>query len=375
MLAVVMAGGEGRRLHPLTLNRPKPMVPVLDKPILEYTVRLLRRSGFRRIVMTLHYLSDRVIQYFGDGGRLGVEVSYSVEEKPLGTAGGVKAAVGGDERILVWSGDVLSTFDIKDMIRQHKKSGAIVTMAATYVDDPTRFGMILADQSGKINGFVEKPSREKIVSNLINCGVYVLEPEVLKLIPDEKFYDFSRHLFPRLLKDGFSLYAYVIDGFWSDIGTPSQYLKVNLMALQGGIPGLEIEAKDMGGRILVSDEAEVDEAEISGPAYIGSGVRLRGKSIIGPNTIIGSRDIVGRGVTIRGSVVWEDTVIHDSAKILGAIVGNGCVIGRGAEIMEDSIVSDSCKIGGFSVIKPEAKIWPGIEVKPHTVVSEDLRDL
>ena len=375
MLAVVMAGGEGRRLHPLTLNRPKPMVPVLDKPILEYTVRLLRRSGFRRIVMTLHYLSDRVIQYFGDGGGLGVEVSYSVEEKPLGTAGGVKAAVGGDERILVWSGDVLSTFDIKDMIRQHKKSGAIVTMAATYVDDPTRFGMILADQSGKINGFVEKPSREKIVSNLINCGVYVLEPEVLKLIPDEKFYDFSRHLFPRLLKDGFSLYAYVIDGFWSDIGTPSQYLKVNLMALQGGIPGLEIEAKDMGGRILVSDEAEVDEAEISGPAYIGSGVRLRGKSIIGPNTIIGSRDIVGRGVTIRGSVVWEDTVIHDSAKILGAIVGSGCVIGRGAEIMEDSIVSDSCKIGGFSVIKPEAKIWPGIEVKPHTVVSEDLRDL
>lgn len=374
-MVVVMAGGEGRRLHPLTLNRPKPMVPVLDKPILEHTLRLLRRSGFKRIIMTLHYLSDRVIQYFGDGGRFGLELSYSVEEKPLGTAGGVRAAVDGDERILVWSGDVLSTFDIEEMIKQHKRSGAIVTMAATYVGDPTRFGMILADPSGKINGFVEKPSRDKIVSNLINCGIYVLEPEALKLIPKEGFYDFSRHLFPRLLKDEKPLYAYIIKGFWSDIGTPSQYLKVNLMALRGKIPGLEIDAKDIGGRILISNKAEVNEAEINGPAYIGCGVKLHRGSIIGPNTVIGGGDVVGREAIVRGSVVWENTVISDSARISGAIIGSGCIVGRGVEVMDGSILSDECRVGAFSVIKSNAKVWPKTEIRPNTVVSEDLKNL
>lgn len=373
MLAVVMAGGRGTRLQPLTSRRPKPMVPVVDKPILEHSLNILRRHGFREVILTLHYLPGVVMSYFGDGSALGVGLSYSVEEKPLGTAGGVRAALRGrsPERILVWSGDLLSVFDISGMLRYHEGKGGLVTMAVTRVDDPTKFGMVLPDEEMRVKEFVEKPEPSKAVSNVINCGIYVLEPEVLEKIPREGFYDFARDLFPKLLREGEPIYAYPVKGFWTDVGDPRQYMEVNFSALGGRIPGLAVDGVETSEGVWLGDGAEVG-GSVRPPVFIGRGAKLSRGAMVGPNAVIGEGVTVGPEAEVSGSIVWRGSAIAGGSRVVGAIIGSNCVIQRGAKVLAGAIISDECVIGENSTIKPGVKLWPGKRVAPNSVISSDL---
>jgi len=236
MKAVVMAGGEGTRLRPLTSNQPKPMVPVAGKPCMEHIIELLRRHGMTDIVVTVAYLPQVIRGYFDDGGELGVELHYSVEETPLGTAGSVKnAAELLDETFLVISGDALCDFDLDALVDAHRRHGAVATLALYSVENPLEFGVVITDSDGRVERFLEKPSWGQVFSDTINTGVYVLEPEVLAAVPEGTSYDFSKQLFPDLLRRGKPVYGHLVEGYWQDIGNLDQYRKANFDALDGHV--------------------------------------------------------------------------------------------------------------------------------------------
>ena len=234
MKAVVMAGGEGTRLRPLTSNQPKPMVPIVGKPCIEHILELLRRHELNDVIVTLAFMPQAIRSYFGDGETLGMNVSYSVEESPLGTAGSVRQAVaGGDEPVLVISGDALCDIDLTSLLAFHRERKAAVTIALKSVENPLEFGIVVTDPDGRIERFLEKPSWGQVFSDTINTGIYVIEPEVLRHVPAGEPFDFSKQLFPLLLEMGRPLYGYVADGYWQDVGDLGQYAQANFDALDG----------------------------------------------------------------------------------------------------------------------------------------------
>src|SRR5436189_181883 len=245
MRAVVMAGGEGTRLRPLTSNQPKPMVPIVGKPCMEHILELLRQHGFEDVVVTLAFLPQAIRTYFGDGEALGLRIEYSVEESPLGTAGSVRLATDHlDGTALVISGDALCDIDLTELCRAHKEKGAAVTIGLKSVENPLEFGIVVTDSDGRIERFLEKPSWGQVFSDTINTGIYVLEPEVLRHVPTDRPFDFSKELFPLLLEMGRPLYGSVMEGYWQDIGNLDQYRQANFDALDENvrlnIPGLGI---------------------------------------------------------------------------------------------------------------------------------------
>lgn len=228
MKAVIMAGGLGTRLRPLTDDIPKPMVPIHGRPAMEYALMLLKKHGITDIAVTLFYYPEVIMNYFGDGSRFGVRLHYYLEREPLGTAGSVKQAKDFlDESFLVISGDGITDIHLGKIIRSHQKNKAIATMALTRVDDPTQFGIVITDTDGRIRQFIEKPKPEEVFSNTINTGIYVMEPEVFSYIP-EGFFDFSKNLFPKLLENRLSFYGFFANGYWCDIGTTEQYRQVHI---------------------------------------------------------------------------------------------------------------------------------------------------
>ncbi len=319
---VIMAGGEGRRLRPLTRDIPKPMVPVLDKPLLEHIIFMLAGYGFREFILTLHYRPDSVIRYFRDGSHMGVRIRYSVERRPLGTAGGVKAALPSkpDDLVIVWSGDVVASIDLEELLDFHEENGADVTMAAARVEDPTPYGMIIPSDDMRVKGYVEKPGPENAVSNLVNAGIYVIEPHVIEMIPGGRPYDFSRDLFPRLIEEGGRMYAYEVEGYWMDVGSPERYLDVNLKALAGEIP-VRVDGRQVGRGIWVGGDVEIGSATLIGPTYIGRGVEVGENSVLGPGAIVGREARIGRSVKIRESVLWPGAMVEENSEVMGSIVG------------------------------------------------------
>jgi mannose-1-phosphate guanylyltransferase/phosphomannomutase len=236
MKAVVMAGGEGTRLRPLTSNQPKPMVPIVGKPCMEHIVELLGKHGFEDIVVTLAFMPQAIRGYFGAGETQGVSIRYSVEETPAGTAGSVKLAEDAlDEPFLVISGDALCDIDLGALVRFHREKEALVTIGLKSVDNPLEFGIVVTDDEGRVERFLEKPSWGQVFTDTINTGIYVLDPEVLRHIPTDRPYDFSKELFPLLLEMGRPLYGFVADGYWQDIGNLDQYRQANFDALDENV--------------------------------------------------------------------------------------------------------------------------------------------
>ena len=261
MKAVVMAGGEGTRLRPLTSNQPKPMVPIVGKPCIEHIVELLRSHGFEEVVITLAFLPQAIRSYFGDGEALGMSIEYSVEELPLGTAGSVGLARDAlDETFLVISGDALCDVDLGALIAFHREKGAAATIGLKSVDNPLEFGIVVTDEEGRIERFLEKPSWGQVFSDTINTGIYVLEPEVLRHVPAEGTYDFSKELFPLLLEMGRPLYGYVMDGYWQDIGNLEQYRQANFDALDEKVR-LSIGGMRLRGNVWLGEGVEIDDVE------------------------------------------------------------------------------------------------------------------
>jgi mannose-1-phosphate guanylyltransferase/phosphomannomutase len=355
-----MAGGEGTRLRPLTSNQPKPMVSLCGKPCMEYIVELLKKHGFDETVVTLMFLPKVIRDYFGDGSALGVSMQYSVEQSPAGTAGSVKLAEDHlrDDTFIVISGDALTDFDLSEIVAFHKQRGAMVTIALKRVENPLEFGVVVVNEEGRIERFLEKPTWGQVFSDTVNTGIYVLEPEVFDHIPADEPFDFSQDLFPKLFEMGAPLYGFVAEGYWQDIGSLPQYLTANCDLLDGqveaSIPGIELQH-----RIFVGESINLDSIEnISGPAYIGNYAKIADTASIGKYTVLGNNVVVKDHAETRHSVIGSNTYIGASAKVLGAILGKNCDVKAGATCSEGVAVGDECVIGEQAYIAPDVKIYP-----------------
>jgi mannose-1-phosphate guanylyltransferase/phosphomannomutase len=373
MKAVVMAGGEGTRLRPLTSNQPKPMVPIVGKPCIEHILELLRKHGFQDVIVTVAFLPQAIRSYLGNGEALGMNIEYSVEESPLGTAGSVRLANDHlDDTFLVISGDALCDFDLTRLVEFHREKGSDATIALKSVENPLEFGIVVTDTDGRVERFLEKPSWSQVFSDTINTGVYVLEPEVLRHVPEDRPYDFSKELFPLLLEMGRPVYGHVVDGYWQDIGNLAQYRQANFDAL-GGSVALEIPGVRLRGNVWLGEGVEVDDVDrIEGPAYLGNYCRIGTDATVGPYSVLSSSVTLRERARIVASVVDASTHIGRSALIENAIVGRNCDIRSHVRIHEDVAIGDEVRIGEESVIMPGVRIFPFKEVESGSQIFEDL---
>jgi mannose-1-phosphate guanylyltransferase/phosphomannomutase len=373
MKAVVMAGGEGTRLRPLTSNQPKPMVSIVGKPCMEHIIDLLRRHGFDDVVVTLAFMPQSIRGYFGDGDSHGVQIRYSVEESPAGTAGSVKLAEEAlDETFLVISGDALCDINLGKLIEFHREKGAAVTIGLKSVDNPLEFGIVVTDEEGRIERFLEKPSWSQVFTDTINTGIYVVEPEVLKHVPADRPYDWSKELFPLLLDMRRPLYGFVCDGYWQDIGSLDQYRQANFDVLDGKA-ALEVEGIRLRGNVWVGEGIELDDLEsVDGPAFIGNYCRIAPGATVGPYSVLGSSVVLRDHARISHSVIDASTHIGRRAWVEGAIVGRECDIRSHVRIHQGVAIGDQSTIGEESVILPGIRIYPFKEVESGTQVDRNL---
>jgi mannose-1-phosphate guanylyltransferase/phosphomannomutase len=370
---VVMAGGEGTRLRPLTSNQPKPMVPIVGKPCMEHIIELLRAHDFEDVIVTVAFLPQAIRSYFGDGEGLGVTIEYSVEESPLGTAGSVRLASDRlDDTFLVISGDALCDIDLGSLVAFHRERGAAVTIGLKSVDNPLEFGIVVTDEDGRVERFLEKPSWGQVFSDTINTGIYVLEPEVLRHVPTDRPYDFSKELFPLLLEMGRPIYGYVCHGYWQDIGNLDQYRQANFDALDGSVrlnlPGIRLR-----GNIWVGEGVEIDDLDdIEGPALIGSNSRVARDATIGAYSVLSTSVTVREGARVARSVLDASTHVGRSAVVEGAILGRSCDVRAHVRIHEGVAIGDNVTLGSQSVIMPGVRIYPYKEVESGAQIHESL---
>ncbi|MBA3412289.1 MAG: NTP transferase domain-containing protein [Actinobacteria bacterium] len=373
MKAVVMAGGEGTRLRPLTSNQPKPMVPIVGKPCMEHIVELLRRHGFTEIIVTVAFLPQAIRSHFGSGESLGVEIEYSVEESPLGTAGSVKLACREtDEPLLVISGDALCDIDLRKLVEFHEARDAAVTIGLKSVDNPLEFGIVVTDEDGRVERFLEKPSWGQVFSDTINTGIYVIDPEVLRHVPAGQPYDFSKQLFPLLLEMGRPLYGYVCEGYWQDIGNLDQYRQANFDVLDERVD-VEIPGIRLRGNVWVGEGVDIDDLEtVEGPVFIGNYCRISPGASLGAYSVLSSSVTMREGARVTRSVIDTATYIGRSALVEGAIVGRRCDIRGHVRVHEGAAVGDEVTIGAESVVMPEVRIYPNKEVESGTHLLESV---
>ncbi|HLM32684.1 MAG TPA: sugar phosphate nucleotidyltransferase [Gaiellaceae bacterium] len=373
MKAVVMAGGEGTRLRPLTSNQPKPMVPIVGKPCMEHIVELLKEHGFDDIVVTLAFMPQAIRGYFGAGESQGVSIRYSVEESPMGTAGSVKLAEGVlDEPFLVISGDALCDIDLGALVRFHREKEALVTIGLKSVDNPLEFGIVVTDDDGRIERFLEKPSWGQVFTDTINTGIYVLDPEVLRHVPEGQPFDFSKELFPLLLEMGRPLYGYIADGYWQDIGNLDQFKQANFDALDEKV-ALNVAGIKLRGNVWVGEGVELADLEsVEGPAFIGNYCRIAPQASVGPYSILSPSVTLREHARTTRSVVDSSTYLGRSALVEGAIVGKSCDVRPHARLHEGVAVGDSCTIGEQSVVMPGVRIYPFKEVEAGALVDRNL---
>ena len=361
MQAVILVGGEGTRLRPLTHNITKAMVPILNRPFLEHAIQYLRKHGIEEIILAMGYLPDQIQRYFGDGNQLGVRMTYMVEESPLGTAGAVKNAEAFlNGTFLVLNGDVLTEIDLTAMIRRHQEIVPKASIALTPVDNPTIYGVVETDTENRVKRFIEKPSWDKVTSNMINAGVYILEPEVLKHVPSSSPSMFEHHLFPLLLEMGELILSFPSDGYWIDIGTPEKYLKAHHdLLLKWGNGGLRTEGK-----------SEIHpEAQIEGPVLIAEQcIVSKGAQVKGP-TVLGPGCEVAEDAVVEGSVLWRGSKVG-----AGAVLKN-CIVGSHSYIQQGCHVPDGCVLGDNVIVEAGFKMAKGARIEPDTYLKPDANSL
>jgi len=373
MKAVIMAGGKGTRLRPLTVHTPKPMVPLLNRPCMEYTIRLLKRHGITDIAVTLQYLPDAIRSYFGDGSRFGVSLTYFEEATPLGTAGSVKnCAEFLDDRFLVISGDTLTDFDLTEAVRFHERNGALATLILTRVETPLEFGVVMTDESGRITRFLEKPSWAEVFSDTVNTGMYVFEPEVLSYIEEDREVDFSKELFPAFLDAGLPLFGHIAEGYWSDIGSLDVYRQTQADMLDGRVR-VEIDAREIAPRIFLENHVRIDSSvRLEGPVYIGENVHLQAGVSVGAYSVLGSHSVISAGTRLGQSILWENSYIGQRAELTGAILGRNVSVGPCVLLGEGAVIGDRCRIGAKAVVKDGVKVWPHKEIEECANVHTSL---
>ena len=363
MKVVILVGGEGTRLRPLTFNTVKAMVPVLNRPFMEHMIRYLSSHGVDDIILALCYLPEPIERHLGDGSRFGVRLTYVIEESPLGTAGAVKNAESClDSVFLVFNGDIFTDIDLRAMLSFHRQREAKVTIALTPVEDPTAYGLIETEVDGRVKRFLEKPSWDEVTTNLINAGIYILDREVLQDVPPNTHFMFEHHLFPGLLAKGVSVYGYFTDAYWIDIGTPEKYLQLHRDLLLGkSTSTLCKEIRDKEGTRRAESFIH-PTANIEGPVIIGSGCSIgSGVRIKGPVTI-GEGCTILEGAIVEKAVLWHNVRVGKQAMVKSCVVGDNSLIGDGSSVDQSSVIGDHVTITQDSHLMPDTKIWPGTEI-------------
>ena len=373
MKAILMAGGEGTRLRPLTCNLPKPMMPILGKPVMQYTLELLKRNGIIDIGITLHYLPDEVINYFGDGKKFGVNLQYFIEETPLGTAGSVKAAEKFlNETFVVISGDALTDIDLLKAVQYHKRKGSIATLLLKEVSVPLEYGVVVTDKDDRITGFLEKPSWSEVFSDKANTGIYILEPSIFDYYEENQKFDFSNDLFPILLKNGMDMYGCVVNGYWCDIGNVGQFIKCHHDILNGNV-NVSINAKQYKKGVWIGENCVMDSTVvIKPPVYIGDNTRIYEDCEIGPYSVFGKRNIVSARATIKRSIIFENCYVGANAEVRGSVLCKKVQLENSVSIFEEAAIGEDTIIGHRSIVKPGVKIWPGKIVGSSSVVKANI---
>ncbi|KHF41836.1 sugar phosphate nucleotidyltransferase [Halalkalibacter okhensis] len=371
MKGVIMAGGKGTRLRPLTCNVPKPMVPLIQKPVMQYSIELLKKYGITEIAVTVQYLSDVIKEYFGDGSEFGVKLHYFEETTPLGTAGSVKQAEEFlDEPFVVVSGDALTDFNLQSGINFHEGNDSLVTIFMKQVECPLEFGVIMTDEQDQIVRFLEKPSWSEVFSDTVNTGIYIMNPEIFSYIKEDSVVDFSKDVFPKFLEDQSPLYGYSAEGYWSDIGNLKQYRQAQSDLLSGelnaSIYGTEVQPNVWIGENVIIEEG----VKIEGPVSIGANSVIRSGAHLGEHAVVGSGSTVSNKASIKRSVLWDGTYIGDESELRGATICQGVTVGTRATIFEDAVIGHHTVIGGAATIQPEVKVWPYKRVEEATTVPQ-----
>jgi mannose-1-phosphate guanylyltransferase / phosphomannomutase len=373
MKAVVMAGGEGSRLRPLTSNMPKPLVPVAGRPIMEHILLHLRRHQLRDVVATVQYLGASIRNYFGDGSEQGVALTYSVEDSPLGTAGSVMLARQQlNETFVVISGDSLTDIDLGAAARFHRERKAIATIVLKPVPNPLEYGVVVVDEGGAVQRFIEKPSWGEVISDLANTGIYILDPAVFEFFRPGEITDWSGDVFPKLLKEGEHVFGWIANGYWEDVGSHAAYVKANFDCLEGRVK-VTIPGDRVGDSTWIHPDAEVFEgARVDGPAFIGAGAKVRSGAWVNGPAVIGAYSTLDSGVKISNSIVWDHSYVGLNSRLRGAVVCRSVTIKNGCLLEEGSVIGSDVTIGSGSTVNANVRIWPNKEVEPGAVVHESI---
>jgi mannose-1-phosphate guanylyltransferase / phosphomannomutase len=374
MRAVLMAGGSGTRLRPLTCDLPKPMVPILNRPIAEHIINLLKRHNINEVIATLHYLPDALRDYFQDGSDFGVQMTYAVEEdQPLGTAGCVKnIAELLDETFLVISGDSITDFDLTAAIEFHKQQKSKATLILTRVPNPIEFGVVITDKDGRINRFLEKPSTSEIFSDTVNTGTYILEPEVLDYLPENTESDFSSFLFPLLLAKGEPMYGYVAQGYWCDVGHLDAYRESQYDALYRKVK-LDVAYNEVSPGLWVGQNTYIDQtAQIEPPVVIGDNCRIGARVQIEPGTVIGDNVTIGTDANLKRPIVWNGAILGDEAQLSACVIARGTRVDRRAHVLEGAVVGSLSTVGEEAQISPFIRVWPSKKIESGATLNINL---
>jgi NDP-sugar pyrophosphorylase family protein len=350
MKAILLAGGKGTRLRPLTIHTPKPIVPIFNRPFLHYQIDLLKQvPEIDEVILSLNYQPRRIEEIFGDGSELGIKIRYVVEPVPLGTAGAIKYA--GDqltESVVVFNGDVLTQIDLTGVIRLHRERKARATIVLTPVDNPTAYGLVDTDEAGNIRRFLEKPNPDEITTNNINAGIYILEPDTFDRIPSNVPWSIERSYFPSLIERAETFVAYVYNGYWIDIGTPGKYTQVHHDIMDGRYvadPFREIVAP----RTWIAGDVKIEEgATVEGPCFIDEGTLVKAGAKVGPYSVIGRQTQIEEDAVISGAVIWPNCRISREACVRDAILGRNCHIGRNVSVNSGAVLGDKTTLTDFT---------------------------
>jgi NDP-sugar pyrophosphorylase family protein len=352
MKAILLAGGKGTRLRPLTIHTPKPVVPIFDRAFLHYQIDLLKQvPEIDEVILSLNYQPRRIEEIFGEGAGTGVRLKYVVEPAPLGTGGAIRyAAQGVTDTLVVFNGDVMTSVDVNAVVKLHRERRAKATIVLTPVDNPSAYGLVETEKDGRVRRFLEKPNPDEITCDTINAGIYVLEPDTFDRIPKDVSYSIERAYFPSLIERKETFIAYVDRGYWIDIGTPEKYIQVHHDMFDGRFSGGIFASADRA-KPIVSPDARIEEGvNFAGASFIDAGAHVKAGARIGPYSVIGRGVIVDEEADVENTILWPNTRIGQGAVVHGPILGRNCHIGRNSVVKSTSVLGDKTLLTDYTTI-------------------------
>ncbi|MFP4655457.1 MAG: sugar phosphate nucleotidyltransferase [Methanohalobium sp.] len=380
MKACIMCGGKGTRLHPLTFERPKPSIPILNKPLLSHLIEHLAKEGFTEIVVTLGYMGHMIEEQLGNGRMFGVHIDYVYEHKKLGTAGSVKNAENllGNEPFIVLSGDHVLNLNLRDMFRYHEMNKSLITIGLLSIDDPREFGIADMDVNNKVHRFLEKPDSGEIFSNLASTGIYVCDPEIFNYIPENTQYDFAKDVFPKLMSMGNDIRGFLVYGEWTDVGNPAAYRAAQRWML-ASLTGTSILGRFNTKNARISGPLKIDNnvmvgsnSSLVGPIVIGENTEIGDNVLIGPYTAIGSNCVIGNNARVLSSYIFNDVKIGQNTNVSGAVIDNSVRIGQNASLENGTVLGAKVTVGNGATIHSNVKIWPDLTIKESENVTRNM---